>query len=176
MSAEITDEGGTLPALWSKEDGFIDNLFVRVETLEEAGNRRALLPLAIWLEKIAHGEADICEGHGVFVAAGEEIEPLVPFLEKIAVIALNLPNYADGRAYSKAARLRQRYGYKGELRATGDVLIDQISNLLRAGFDRLEVTHPLTKKRLEQGDLLSFPGFYQPVLGLQVHAGRRIWR
>jgi len=176
MSDIMADELDGSPCLWDKEKGFVDNLFVRVETWEVVGNRRALLPLEIWLEKMTDGDVSALETHGVFVAAAQEIEPLVPFLAKIAVIALDLPSYADGRAYSKAARLRQRYGYTGELRATGDVLIDQISNLLRAGFDRLEVTHPLTKRRLEQGDLPSFPGFYQPVRGLRSNSGRRVWR
>jgi len=176
MSKVLMDQVDSLPSLWSREGMFIDNLFVHAGTLEAAGNRRALLPLEIWLEKMTAGDQEQLAGHGVLLEAEQMIEPLVPHLEHLAVIALNLPTYADGRAYSKAMRLRQRYGYGREIRATGDVLIDQISNLLRAGFDTLEITHPLTKERLEQRNVQSFPGFYQPTIGLQSHSGRRVWR
>ncbi len=58
---------------------------------------------------------------------------------KIALIALVFPAYKDGRAYSQARLLRERYGYRGELRATGQVLRDQFLFLLRAGFDSFDV-------------------------------------
>ncbi|WP_461310275.1 DUF934 domain-containing protein [Azonexus hydrophilus] len=53
----------------------------------------------------------------------------------LALIAINFPKFVDGRGYSSAALLRQRYGYRGELRAVGDVLHDQLFYLRRVGFD-----------------------------------------
>lgn len=168
--------------LWDRS-GFREDPFIRAETLDEASNHRAILPLSYWIQfRAENGDASALKGTGVFVAAGDDIDALTPFFEDIAVIALDLPAYTDGRAYSKAARLKNR-GFKGEIRAVGDVLIDQISNLLRSGFDSLEVTHALTKERLEKDELIEYPGFYQPSSGVKpletqtLGAGtRRLWR
>ncbi len=64
---------------------------------------------------------------------------LEPFLPRLALIALEFPVFRDGRAYTQARRLRERYGFKGEIRATGDVLRDQFLFMTRAGFDAYEV-------------------------------------
>ncbi len=61
-------------------------------------------------------------------------------LQHFAVIALNFPNFRDGRPYSLARRLRQHYTYQGEIRATGEVLKDQIAYMERVGFDTFELT------------------------------------
>ena len=60
-------------------------------------------------------------------------------LQYFELVALDFPVFTDGRSYSNAKRLRDRFGYKGEVRATGEVLRDQYLNLLRCGFDALEV-------------------------------------
>ena len=68
-----------------------------------------------------------------------KVAELAPWLDRLALIALTFPNFRDGRAYTQARRLRERYGFRGELRATGEVLRDQFLFLIRAGFDSLEV-------------------------------------
>ena len=60
-------------------------------------------------------------------------------LDRFAVVALEFPVFRDGRAYSYARLLRERYGYRGEVRAVGEVLRDQFLFMLRCGFDALEV-------------------------------------
>jgi uncharacterized protein (DUF934 family) len=75
---------------------------------------------------------------GVVWPNNRELDDLLPFLDRLAVIALVFPSFRDGRAYSQARLLRERHGYKGELRATGQVLRDQFLFMLRAGFDALE--------------------------------------
>ena len=72
---------------------------------------------------------------GVIWPNNRDLDELVPYLGKLAVVALMFPSFRDGRAYSQARLLRERYGYKGELRATGQVLRDQFVLMLRAGFD-----------------------------------------
>ena len=67
------------------------------------------------------------------------VAELEPWLGHLALIALNFPKFKDGRAYSQARLLRERYLYRGELRATGQVLRDQFVFMLRAGFDAFEV-------------------------------------
>jgi uncharacterized protein (DUF934 family) len=75
---------------------------------------------------------------GVVWPNNRELDDLLPFLDRLAVVALVFPSFRDGRAYSQARLLRERHGYKGELRATGQVLRDQFLFMLRAGFDALE--------------------------------------
>lgn len=76
---------------------------------------------------------------GVIWPNNRDLEDLVPSLDRLAVVALMFPNFRDGRAYSQARLLRERFGYRGELRATGQVLRDQFVFMLRAGFDAFEV-------------------------------------
>src|SRR3954466_10921794 len=79
---------------------------------------------------------------GVIWPNNRPIADLAPHLDKLALVALVLPNFKDGRAYSQARILRERYRFRGELRATGQVLRDQFLLLLRAGFDSFEVLKP----------------------------------
>jgi uncharacterized protein (DUF934 family) len=74
---------------------------------------------------------------------------------------LVVPKFKDGRAYSQARLLRERHGFRGELRATGDVLRDQFQFLLRAGFDAFEVKKPADAKVFAQA-AARFSVFYQP--------------
>ena len=71
---------------------------------------------------------------GVIWPNNRDIAELVPYLGKIAVVALVFPTFRDGRAYSQARLLRERYNYRGELRATGQILRDQFVFMLRAGL------------------------------------------
>ena len=98
---------------------------------------------------------------GVIWPNNRDLDDLVPYLDRLAVVALVFPTFRDGRAYSQARLLRERHGYKGELRATGQVLRDQFVFMLRAGFDAFEV--------VKQADAEAFAStarrytvFYQP--------------
>jgi len=81
---------------------------------------------------------------GIKLLSGEEPKEIAGDLDKFAVIALDFPMFKNGRAYSYARLLRERYGYKGELRATGDVLRDQLFFMHRCGFDAYEVSQRIT--------------------------------
>src|SRR4029077_2855735 len=76
---------------------------------------------------------------GVIWPNNRDVDDLVPHLDRLAVVALVFPRFRDGRAYSQARLLRERFSYRGELRATGQVLRDQFVFMLRAGFDAFEV-------------------------------------
>ena len=76
---------------------------------------------------------------GVIWPNNRDVDDLVPWLGRLAAVALVFPSFRDGRAYSQARLLRERHGYDGELRATGQVLRDQFVFMLRAGFDAFEV-------------------------------------
>lgn len=76
---------------------------------------------------------------GVIWPNNRDIEDIAPLLGKLTAVALVFPIFRDGRAYSQARILRERLGFKGEMRATGQVLRDQFVFMLRAGFDAFEV-------------------------------------
>src|SRR5712671_4986963 len=75
---------------------------------------------------------------GVLWPNNRKAAELAPHLEALALVALVFPTFRDGRAYSQARLLRETYGFRGELRATGDVLRDQFVFMLRAGFSAFE--------------------------------------
>lgn len=81
---------------------------------------------------------------GVRLKSGQEPSAIVDDLDKLALVALEFPVYRNGRAYSYARLLRERHGYKGELRAVGNVLRDQFHFMVRCGFDALEVADNIT--------------------------------
>ena len=76
---------------------------------------------------------------GVRLESHEKVEDLQPWLERLQLVALVFPKFADGRAFSSAAMLRQHYGFAGEIRAVGNVLVDQYPFMRRVGFDAFEV-------------------------------------
>jgi uncharacterized protein (DUF934 family) len=73
----------------------------------------------------------------VRIEPGDDPRELVPHLERLALVEVNCPAFGDGRGYSSARILRQA-GYDGELRAVGDVLVDQLAYMRRCGFDAFE--------------------------------------
>jgi len=89
------------------------------------------------------GERDSLFAHrsliGVRLAASESPALLKADLPRLAAIVLEFPKFRDGRPFSWARMLRSRYDYKGEIRATGDFLADQLAFMARTGFDAWEV-------------------------------------
>lgn len=98
---------------------------------------------------------------GVAWPNDRDVSALAPFLPQLSLIALNLPKFRDGRAFSQARLLRERYGFKGELRATGNVLRDQLLMLSRSGFDAFEVQKEADAAAFG-ATLSSYSIFYQP--------------
>ena len=76
---------------------------------------------------------------GVRLSVSDDPKLLAPYLENIHLIELQFPKYTDGRAFSQAQLLRQRYAYKGEIRAIGQVLRDQLRLMIRSGFDAMMI-------------------------------------
>ena len=84
-----------------------------------------------------------------------------PEAGRFGLIALNFPKFSDGRAYSQARLLRERFSYRGELRATGHVLRDQLLHMHRAGFDAFEIARNDAAEVFAKA-LASLSVFYQP--------------
>jgi len=76
---------------------------------------------------------------GIRLKAGQHPKAIAQHIERFALIALEFPKFTDGRPYSYARLVRQRYRYRGELRATGQVLRDQLLFMHRCGFDAFEI-------------------------------------
>lgn len=93
-----------------------------------------IVPLALWLKR----REEFCaypRRIGVWLDANEDPKAIAADISHFAVIAVNFPKFGDGRGYSIARLLRERYGYKGELRAIGDVLHDHLYFMEQCGFD-----------------------------------------
>jgi uncharacterized protein (DUF934 family) len=101
---------------------------------------KVLVPLALWEAAsdtlvATKNRAEL----GVWLAPDSDPAALAADFDKIALIGVDFPVFRDGRGYSTARLLRERYGWKGELRAIGDVLRDQLHHLARCGFDAFAV-------------------------------------
>ena len=131
-----------------KGGNIVQDQFVRVEDgapVPETG--AVLLPAARFLadrDDLAQRNGPV----GVIWPNNRDVTELQPYLDKLALIALEFPTFKDGRAYSQARVLRERLGYRGELRATGQILRDQFVFLIRAGFDAFDV--------LKEADAVAF--------------------
>ena len=112
---------------------------------------------------ITEHEALLASNHpvGVRLANSDAPEQLAPWLDRLSLVELSFPKYTDGRAFSQAQLLRRRYGYKGEIRATGQILRDQLRLMIRSGFDAIqfedddaEAVYEISSRELSE--------FYQP--------------
>ena len=162
-------------ALW-RPGGFAANEWTFVagdSTLPAEGP--VVVSLGRWLaegEELAARKAPV----GVAVEAGADAQAHLADLARRPLLALAFAKFADGRAFSYARLLRDRHRFQGELRATGDVLIDEIPLMLRCGFDSFEVSHEPTLRALARGHLPGPPLHYQPSsAGGETPAGSRPW-
>ena len=115
-------EDGTLPAVAALPAG------------------KVLVPLALWqAERTALIASRSTAELGVWLAPDSEPADVAGDFNKLTLIGVDFPVFRDGRGYSIGHLLRERYGYKGELRAIGDVLRDQVRLMYRCGFDAYAV-------------------------------------
>ena len=105
--------------------------------------------------------AEAVDGNATAVdlASTDDPEALVPHLDRLALIEVTFPAFTDGRGYSSARLLREA-GYTGELRASGDVQIDQLRYMRRCGFDSFAPEKPLNNADVEAA-LSRWPEHYQ---------------
>jgi uncharacterized protein (DUF934 family) len=144
-----------------KQGRIATDIFVHVaDGAELPGDGAILVSAARFLEA---PEALLRRGGklGVIWPNNRNLDDLLPYLDRLGVVALVFPTFRDGRAYSQARLLRERYGYDGELRATGQVLRDQFVFMLRAGFDALEVKKQADAEAFAE-TVKRYTVFYQP--------------
>ena len=95
----------------------------------------------------------------VRIEAGDDVQLLLPHLDRVRLIEIDFPRFRDGRGFSSARILREA-GYEGEIRATGDVLVDLVFFMRRCGFDSFEPDVPLNRADVEAA-LGRYPEVYQ---------------
>lgn len=124
-------------------------------------------------EVVDHGTVTVdafCDqtnANAVRIEPGDDARLLLPHLERIALVEVNFPAYTDGRGYS-AARILREAGYTGELRAVGDVLIDQLFPMRRCGFDAFA-----PQERLDPADAEAAFARWEQVYQHAADSGRR---
>ena len=161
-------------ALWQYGDFATDpwHTLADGETITAKG--ALIIPLARWrAERASLSGRD--GDTGVSIKAGEVFADVIAELTALPLIALNFAKYTDGRAFSLARDLRERHGYSGDIRATGDVLLDEIALMLRCGFTSFDISDERTIRALKRGPLPAAELFYQPALGVEAPAGTRPW-
>ena len=122
-----------------------------------------LVPLAVWqarARELVERQYEHGAPLGVWLSAEEGPELIAEYVDDFSVIAIEFSRFSDGRGYSTARLLRTRYGYRGELRAIGDVLRDQLFYLRRVGFDAFAVRADMDIEQAAAG-LNDFSVIYQ---------------
>ncbi|AYD01363.1 DUF934 domain-containing protein [Neorhizobium sp. NCHU2750] len=160
--------------IW-RETGFVENDAWVIETdeVKAEGDQKVILPLDQFIEK---AEASNDVGLGVLIRPADDVMALEPYLYRIEIVAVDFPAFSDGRAFSHASLLRDRLAYRNELRAVGDVLIDQVPLMLRCGIDSFAVTNTTALKRLEEGRLPGIAVHYQPTARHAAQGEGYSWR
>jgi uncharacterized protein (DUF934 family) len=105
----------------------------------------------------------------VRIETGDDARKLLPFLDRLALIEVSFPKFRDGRGYSSARILREA-GYTGELRAAGDVLVDQILPMRRCGFDSF-----VADAEIDEAVLAKLNGLYDNVYQRTADGRAPIW-
>jgi uncharacterized protein (DUF934 family) len=122
-----------------KDNAVIEDPFVTVGPGEAIPARG---PLIVGLDQWREGRARLIEREepiGIRLKSDQHPELIADDLRYFSVVALEFPAFRDGRAYSYARLLREHYGFARELRAVGDVLVDQLCFMLRTGFNAFEI-------------------------------------
>jgi phosphoadenosine phosphosulfate reductase len=162
-------------ALW-REGGFAQDLWTQVaDDAALPGDGAAIVSLARWRrerETLSARAAPV----GVEISAGKDALEHLAHAADRPLVALRFDKFGDGRAFSYAILLRERHGFAGELRAVGDVLLDEIPLMLRCGFTSFEVVNAPTLRALEEGRLPKLALAYQRGLAAgEAPAGTRRW-
>ena len=138
-------------ALW-RDGGFADDIWTTLDDAAPIAGARRDRRL---LRALAGGARRRCRRAPIRSASrsppARTRSPQLAEAARRPLVALKFDKFADGRAFSYAELLRERHGFRGELRATGDVLLDEIALMQRCGFTSFEVTDANTLRALKEG-------------------------
>jgi uncharacterized protein (DUF934 family) len=125
---------------------------------DDHGDAPLIFTLAQWQQ--ARATRPVTLRSGLAVPNTADLAALDEDLDRVALLALEFPKMSDGRAYTQARLLRGRYGYRGEIRATGEVIADMLPLLQRCGFDAVQLRADQDLATAQRA-LQFFTGFYQ---------------
>lgn len=112
----------------------------------------------------------------VLVEAGDNVELIQPYLDRLAYVAVDFPSFADGRGFSAARILREQIGYEGDIRAAGKYILDQVPLARRCGVSSFEISKPEVLKALKAGEWPEVTKYLQPVGTVdEIPVGTRPW-
>lgn len=112
----------------------------------------------------------------ILVSAGDKVELLEDYLDLVALVAIEFPKFTDGRGFSAARVLREQMSYKGDIRAVGDYILDQVPLMRRCGVSSFEITKAEVIKALEDGEWPEVTKYLQPVGTVdEIPVGTRPW-
>lgn len=120
---------------------------------------QVIVPLSVW--KVQQAQLSQRSDVGVWLDSDEVAEDIGDDANRFAVIGVNFPGFMDGRAFSTARILRERYGFKGELRAVGNFIRDQLCYLRRCGVNAFAFANPETDLEIALKSLNDFNEYYQ---------------
>ena len=120
---------------------------------------QVLVPLSVW--KAQESQLSQRTDVGVWLDSDDVAEDIADDLNRFAVIGVNFPGFMDGRAFSTARILRERYHYKGEVRAVGHFIRDQLCYLRRCGVNAFAFSNPDTDLEIALKSLNDFNEYYQ---------------
>ena len=143
-----------------KNGALIDDPWLRIADDQDMPDGPVIISLQRWQEA-----ADDIAAHngplGIVLASDQSPDLIATDLGRFDLVALDFPAFTDGRAYSYARLLRDRLGFKGEVRAVGNVLRDQVAFMVRCGFDAFEMADDNAAEAFKQA-LDEITVTYQP--------------
>jgi uncharacterized protein (DUF934 family) len=142
----------------------VPDAYMRVEDEEKLPDATPAIISFARLERDAASLAGRNAALGVILPQGLDPEKLAPYLDRLSVVVVQFPKFRDGRSFTTARILRERYGYTGEIRATGHILPDQYVLLLRVGVTSVELADGADPKRWQEAMGL-YHIAYQAALG-----------
>lgn len=158
----MTDEIKQHSAPLYRDRAFHEDKWQAIEDDQSPSDvERPLLTFAKALT-LLEARANLPECLGVTVEPGDDVEALAPHVDRIALIAISFPAFGDGRGFSSARLLKERYGFKGEIRAIGSFILDQMPFLERCGVDSFLITSEKVRAGLERGEWPEVSNYYQP--------------
>jgi uncharacterized protein (DUF934 family) len=158
------------PRLW-RDNQFVADIWTNVTDGDAFPfSEAAVISLQRWRAEQTNLAA-LAISLGIRLSPGDVLEPVADNVQRLDLIVLPFAKFTDGRNYSTARRLREA-GFKGEIRAAGDVLLDQLPLLLRSGFTAFEITHKATLVALEAAPIPAVSRVYQS--GAEIDA--KAWR
>lgn len=124
-----------MPKLIKNGELLDSNDWVQLTPEQSPSGAKELLPLSTWLKQDTVGE-----NTGLWLSGDEDLSVLEETCHKAPIIAVNFPGFMDGRGFSAAYLLRERFSYTGELRAVGNIIRDQLCYLARVGFNSFDLS------------------------------------